>query len=250
VSELARSRRWFRQPLLWFTLSSAALFAWHARFGAKDTHTIVVPRGLGSESERWKLQQAAQREARELGLWRDDPQALAIARERVAELRARPADEPTDAELGDFLERHRDAFDQPELYTFEQVFLDPRRGDLEARGRAVRAELENGGDPRKLADPFRFPAVLTAEPAARVRAVFGKDFLDALSKAPPGTWQTLRSPDGAHLVRLVKKTAGRRVTVAEARSELTRAYELERAANREREALDAAAHEYRFEDEP
>jgi len=250
VSELARSRRWFRQPLLRFALSSAALFAWHARFGAKDAHTIAVPRGLGSESERWKLQQAAQREARELGLWRDDPQALAIARERVAELRARPAAEPTDAQLGEFLERHRDAFDRPQLYAFEQVFLDPRRGDPETRARAVRAELENGGDPGKLTDPFRFPAVLTAEPSARVRAVFGKDFLDALANAQPGTWQTLRSPDGVHLVRLVKRTAGRRASISEARTELLRAYELERAANREREGLDEASREYRFVDVP
>jgi parvulin-like peptidyl-prolyl isomerase len=83
-----------------------------------------------------------------------------------------------------------------------------------------------------------------------VRAVFGKDFLDALSNAEPGAWQTLRSPDGVHMVRLVKKTAGRRVSVAEARKGLVRAYELERAANREREGLDAASREYRFEEVP
>ncbi len=239
-----------RQPLLWFALASLSVFALHARFGAEDPRTIRVPPGLGSEREPWKLRQAAEREARALGLWRDDPQALALALERVAALRARPLAPPTDAELGEFLERHREAFDQPELYAFEQVFFDPRRGDAEARARAAQRELEAGGDPVKLGDPFRFPVALTAEPAARVRAVFGDGFLDALSKARPGAWQTLRSPDGVHLVRLVKKTAGRRIDVADARSELARAYELEQSAIREREALDGAAREYRFVDEP
>jgi hypothetical protein len=239
-----------RQPLLWFALASLSVFALHARFGAKDPHTIQVPPGLGSEGERWKLRQAAEREARALELWRDDPQAIALARERVAALRARPVAPPTDAELREFLERHREAFDRPELYAFEQVFFDPRRGDADARARAAQRELEAGGDPAKLGDPFRFPAVLTAEPAARVRAVFGQAFLDGLSKARPGTWQTLRSPDGVHLVRLVKKTAGRRIDVADARSELARAYELEQRAVREREALERAESEYRFVDEP
>jgi len=250
VSAPSRLGRWLGQPLLWFSLASAGIFWLHARFGAGDPRSVVVPSGLGSAREGWKLRQAAEREARALGLWRDDPLALDIARERVAKLRARPPSEPSDAELAAFLERHRDAFDEPERYAFEQRFFDPRRGDPEARSRAALGRLEDGANPGELGDPFRFPAVFEAEPVARVRAVFGAEFAEALARAKPGVWQALRSTDGVHLVRLVRKMPARRVSVADVREELARAYALARAAESERGALREAAGEYRFVEEP
>jgi hypothetical protein len=263
------SRRWLRDPLLLFLGMAASLFVWEALRGRADERTIRVPSGLRAELERrlsaelgrapsaeeragslarWKVDQAAAREAVALGLGRDDPQLMALLRARVADQRSAAVPEPSEQELAAFLERQRRAFELPALHDFDQVFFDVQKPLAESRAQAALSALEHGTDPAALGDPFRFGSALRGESLARVRSVFGAEFADRLAQAEPGRFYLARSSEGLHAVRLLKRFGGRMPALSEVRPRVVEAWKLERRAAAERDALRALVGEYRFVD--
>ena len=250
-----------------FSILAAGVFAIGTAGGRADERTIVITPAVTAELERaltqelgraptaaeriqalerWKLDEAAAREAVALGLGRDDPQVLSLLRERVAEAAVPSAPAPSERELEAYLESHRAAFERPERYDFEQVFLDPQKPGAEARARSILSALEAGAAPTSLGDSFRFGYALVGESFARVRAVFGPEFAEALSRAEPGRWQIVRSAAGLHVVRLLKKFAGRSPALGDVEKEVSAALEAERKTAHERAALRALVARYRF----
>jgi hypothetical protein len=263
------SRRSLRDPLLLFLSLAAGVFVFEAVRGRTDERTISVPSGLRAELERrlsaelgrvpsaaeraaalarWKVDQAAAREAIALDLGRDDPQVTALLRARVAARRSAAVPEPSEQELTAFLDSQRAAFEQPALHDFEQVFFDLQKPGAESRAQATLLALERGADPKSFGDPFRFGSPLRGESLARVRTVFGPVFAARLAQAEPGHFYLVRSSEGLHAVRLLKKSEGRMPALSEVRPRVVAAWKLERRAAAEREALRALVAEYRFVD--
>jgi hypothetical protein len=263
------SWRVLRDPLLLFLALALGVFVFEALSAPADERTISVPPGLRAELERrlsadlgrapsaeeragafarWKVDQAAAREAIALGLGRDDPQVTALLRARVAARRRAAVPEPSEHELSAFLESQRPAFEQPALHDFDQVFFDVQKPGAESRAQASLSALERGADPRALGDPFRFGSSLRGESLARVRTVFGPEFAARLAQAEPGRFYLARSTEGLHAVRLLKKLEGRMPALSEVRPRVVEAWKLERRAAAERDALRALVGEYRFVD--
>ena len=149
--------RFLREPLLHFMLIGAAIYLLYGVFAEPvaeaDDKTIVVSAGeiewmRSSWQQRWNrpptpeefdglIQQYIRetvlyREALTMGLNQHD---MVIRRRLAQKLEYLAKDlvaltPPTDEELLAYFAEHQDRYQQPALYTFTQVFIDPdKRGD-------------------------------------------------------------------------------------------------------------------------
>lgn len=229
---LANSRRalpgWLREPLLHFVVLGGVVFGIdHVVAGkADDPHTIVVgadvdrearatfqaARGREPNTEElaalhrvWLDNEVLYREGLALQVDRGDP----AIRERVifkalsvidSNVRLPPAD---DTQLRAWFEAHRDRYDEPVRYNFEEAALS---GDSSEA--AVRAFVEtlNGGIPGDAAAGLR---VFKDRPHASLVESYGAVFVQALAAAPPNTWQAMRTRDGWRAMRLDAITAAK-----------------------------------------
>ena len=104
------------------------------------------------------------------------------------------AEEPTEAELADYLQRHVGRFTQPARVRLSHVFLSrDRRGvSLDADAEALLARLvrdgvrvERSGD---LGDPFLFPRDLPPRSERELAKLFGPEFAARAATLPAGQW--------------------------------------------------------------
>ena len=104
-----------------------------------------------------------------------------------------PAD---DTVLRKWFEGHRDKYDEPARYDFEEAALS---GDSsEASVRAFVAAL-NAGTPGDAKAGLR---VFKGRPHANLVQSYGAAFAEALVASRPGTWQALHAPEGWRAMRL------------------------------------------------
>ncbi len=223
-------RRILREPLLHFLLIGLALFVYygHVAPGDRDARRIVVsqaqvddlvrqfratwnqpptPRELSGLVESYVHDEILYREGRALGLDRDD----AVIKRRVRQKLEVMSEEeisheaPTDADLSAYLQVHPDAFRQPAVVAFEQIFFASTgsEADLGRRIDAARRALEHGADPATLGQATMLPARLEETPLDLVGREFGEPFAKQLLAAPVGQWTgPLASGFGVHLVRV------------------------------------------------
>lgn len=256
-----------REPLVHFLVLGGALFAldaWRGGAAPAATGTIVVPAGrieslvaqftkatgrpptpqdtdaLVAEDVR---QEVLYREGLAQGLDRGD----VIVRARIAEKMEMLADdpsagtEPSDDDLRGYLESHRASFDREPGTTLVQVFLDPERhgARLDDDAARLRAKLRSSGagdDAGGAGDGTMLPRRLTEASSSEVASVFGREFADAVTRLPQGSWEgPIRSDRGAHLVLVLGRTPGRRVELADVRDAVAKAWR----ADKQREARDA-----------
>jgi hypothetical protein len=224
---IARPRRpalrlpWLREPLVHFVLLGGLLFAadHFLMRRADDPHTIVVGADVDREAiETFKAARGHDPNAEELTalrrVWLDNEvlyrEGLALQvdkgdtaiRERVifkalsvvdSNVKLPPADDVT---LRKWFEAHREKYDEPARFDFEEAALS---GDnSEAAVRAFVSEL-NGGTPGDAKAGLR---VFKGRPQANLVQSYGGDFADALGRAEPGTWQAFHTRDGWRAVRL------------------------------------------------
>ncbi|WPL11727.1 hypothetical protein Thiosp_01479 [Thiorhodovibrio litoralis] len=185
------------------------------------------------------------REARALGL--DDD--IVIRRLLVEKMRILLAQSPsapalTDADLLDYLDRHRERFLQPAELTFSHLFfgervqgaqLDNQGADLEDAVRATlaRARTLPPADALALSDPFLFGLRFRAYSRPRITARFGMEFAEQVFGLEPGVWSDpIASPYGLHLVLVEEKRAPRLPELAQVRQRLIEAVGAERATQR------------------
>ncbi len=213
--------RWLREPLVHFIVAGGLLFALDRAVSARadDPRRIVVgaevdqearetfksargqypnPQELEALRQVWLDNEVLYREGLALQVDRGDP----TIRERVifkalsvidSQVKLPPVDEKV---LRDWFESHRDKYDEPARYDFEEAALS---GDsAEAAVRAFVAELNRGtpGDARAGLRVFK------GRPHANLVQSYGAEFAGALEKLTPGTWAALRTRDGWRAIRL------------------------------------------------
>jgi len=239
-------RRLLREPLLHFAVLGAALFAAYAVLApaASGGSAIVVSADqIASISARFRAtwqrppsseelaalienhirEEVLYREGLALGLDLDDP----VIRNRVKqkmEIFSEDAMsvEPTDADLQQYMDAHRQVFELPAPMTFEQVYFDPeKRGERLASDtrRALdelRAGRSAGGDATLL------PQRMDRAQPADISSAFGPGFEAVLREAPVGQWSEARSSFGSHVVRVIWRGAATMPTLADARDVVRR----------------------------
>jgi hypothetical protein len=249
-------RRLLREPLLHFLLIGLVLFAGYARLnpGTGNDSLIVVDNTRTLELARqfqatWnrppqpvELQglvdgyvedEILYREGVALGLDEDDPvirrrvrQKLEVISEELSGGKA-----PTVADLEAYLAAHPDAFRQPPLVSFHQVYFgapgpDARRAqDIEA----ARKALDGGADATRFGEPTLLPRSATQQPLDLVARSFGQEFAAQLETLPVGSWQgPVASGFGLHLVRISAREPARLPGLSQVRQVVEREWEADR----------------------
>ena len=223
-----------REPLLHFMFIGAAIYLLYGVFAEPvreaDDKTIVVSAGeiewmQTSWQKRWNRPPTAQefdgliqqyiketvlyREALTMGLNQHDQ----VIRRRLAqklEFLARDLvalTPPTEEELQAYFAEHRFRYQEPALYTFTQVFIDPdTRGDTTLADAAViKANLIAQGDaiedPGALGDDFMLQNYYPEKDKVEIQKLFGSGFAESLIELSPGQWHgPVLSGYGVHLV--------------------------------------------------
>lgn len=183
-------------------------------------------------------------EAVSLGFDRTDPVVRRVLVEQmrlIAEAPGKP-ETLTEAELTDYLDRHRDRFRRPGLVRLTQVFLDAdRRGaTVEEDARRLldrlRGEQVSPEEAPALGDPFlsgHHPALSSPRDLAKI---YGPSFARDVAGLPAGRWAgPIPSTFGWHLVWVHESVPGEPATLAEVRNQVALGL-----ANERREARLAA----------
>ena len=241
-------KRVFGEPLLHFFILGAVLFAAYGglRANGNSNSEIVVTAGQikhlttgflrswrrpPSEEELNDLirsyirEEVYYRQARDMGLDRDDPiirrrlqQKLEFVSEDVA-----AQSEPSESDLEMLLRSQSEKFRLGRSYTFTHVYLNPDRhlGNLAADAEQLLLQLNKGdvtADASTLGDRFLLEAKFQALPESEAAKLFGTAFSDRLAELPIGTWQgPLKSGYGLHLVFVQQRTDGRVPALSEVR---------------------------------
>ena len=227
-----RARRrppgWLREPLLHFVVLGGVLFGIdHVRAGnADDPHTIVVGADVDGEArETFKAARGHEPSAEELAalhrVWLDNEvlyrEGLALQvdkgdpaiRERVifkalsvidSNVRLPATD---DKVLRAWFEGHRDKYDEPARYDFEEAALSGDSSEPAVRDFVAALNRGMPGDAKAGLRVFK------ARPHASLVESYGAEFARTLSEAPSGAWQALRTRDGWRAMRLDAITPAR-----------------------------------------
>jgi len=214
-----------REPLLHFVLLGALLFGVDHMLAARkdDPRRIVVDAEVDRQSIEtfkaarghvpneeelyalrrvWLDNEVLYREGIALGLDKGD----SAIRERVIFKALSMVDagvklpKVEESVLRAWFEQHRDKYDDPARFDFEEGVLAGDRSES-----AVRAFVQglNAGAPGEVEAGLR---VFTARPLNNIEQSYGKEFVSALEAAPPGEWQALPSKEGLRAIRLKSLT--------------------------------------------
>jgi hypothetical protein len=212
---------WTREPLLHFVLLGALLFAADRFFigRADDPHTIVVGAEVDAEARQlFKASRGREPDAGELAalrrVWLDNEvlyrEGLAMQvdkgdtaiRERVifkalsvvdANVKLPPVDDRT---LRAWFDSHRDKYDEPARYDFQEAVL---AGDSAESSVRTFVDALNAGTPGDAKAGLR---VFKGRPHANLVHSYGAEFAKALEDAPAGEWRAHRTRDGWRAMRL------------------------------------------------
>ena len=251
-----------REPLVHFMSIGAVIYLLYGVFAEPvledDDKTIVVSAGeiewmQTAWQKRWNrpptaaefdglIQQYIKetvlyREALTMGLNKHD---MVIRRRLAQKLEFLAKDlvaltPPTDEELQTYFSEHRDRYQEPVLYTFTQVFIDPdKRGDATlARAEAVKvtliAEGEAIDDAGALGDDFMLQSYYPEKDQVEIQKLFGSGFTESLLELSPGQWNgPVLSGYGVHLVYVSNISEPPSPVFAEVRERVTQDWKVER----------------------
>ena len=177
------------------------------------------------------------RQALELGLEREDIVVRRILAQKMRMLIriSTRDDDPSEAELADYLELHRDDYLQSARISLSHVFFSAQqRGDrLERAAAQVAVELVSGSVPRdqgaRLGDPFPLGWDFRSASEHGLAKVFGDEFARQAMGLAPGRWSgPVPSPYGLHLVFVTEKVPPRTPALKAVRSQVLRRLVAER----------------------
>jgi len=255
--------RLLREPLLHFLLIGGAIYLLYGAVAEpvpeENDKTIVVSAGevewmRTSWLKRWNrpptpeeidglLQQYIRetvlyREALTMGLNQHDQ----IIRRRLAQKLEFLAKDlvaltpPSEEELVAYFHAHKDRYQQPALYTFTQVFIDPdKRGDATLDdAEAIKATLIARGDAIEdagaLGDDFMLQNYYPEKDPIEIQKFFGSGFAQSLVDLSPGEWHgPVLSGYGTHLVYVSSVIEPGPPTFAEVRERVVAEWTTERS---------------------
>ena len=251
-----------REPLVHFLFIGAAIYLLYGVFAEpaleETDKTIVVSAGeiewmQTSWQKRWNrpptdaefdglIQQYIKetvlyREALTMGLNKHD---MVIRRRLAQKLEFLAKDlvaltPPSDEELLTYFSEHQDRYQEPALYTFTQVFIDPdKRGDKTlARAEAIKVSLIAEGeaidDAGALGDDFMLQNYYPEKDRVEIQKLFGSGFTESLVDLSPGQWHgPVLSGYGVHLVYVSNINEPPAPVFAEVRERVTQDWKTDR----------------------
>ncbi len=260
-----RPPRWLREPLLHFVVLGGVLFGVdHFLAGnADDPHTIVVGADVDSEArETFKATRGREPNTEELQalhrVWLDNEvlyrEGLALQvdkgdpaiRERVIFKALTVVDSnvhvPTadDQVLRAWFDGHRDKYDEPARYDFEEAALS---GDSSAAAVREFVTALNGGMPGDAKAGLR---VFKNRPHASLAESYGPEFVKTLARAQPDTWQAVRTRDGWRAIRLDASTPAKPAVFEAVRGVVLHDWIDATAAEQRTAAVRALANKYKI----
>lgn len=219
---------WLREPLLHFVVLGGLLFAVdHLVSGkADDPRTIVVGAEVDSEANEtftaargrppnapelqalhqvWLDNEVLYREGLALQVDKGDP----AIRERVIFKALSVIDSNVklpavdDKVLRAWFESHREKYDDPARYDFEEAALS---GDSSESAVQAFVKALSSGTPGDARAGLR---VFKGRPHSNLVESYGTEFARTLEAAPPGVWQALQTRNGWRAMRLNATTQAR-----------------------------------------
>jgi len=209
-----------REPLLWFFIVGAVLFAADNYF-SQQPDTVVVDenvrdrlnklwqgqtgnpttkRELDSLVQKWIREEVLFREALRLGLDRDDSivrrrlvQKLGFLVEEVIE-----EDDDQRQAVQKYYDEHIANYSLPVRYSFSQILFSD-----DSRSAEILFKLEQGADWRGLSETSMLSDSYVSRNEKEIAAIFGRPFTGYLYTFVQGEWVgPIRSSFGFHLIRL------------------------------------------------
>lgn len=240
-------RKGYREPLWQFVAIGFAIFLLYREASPND-HRITItqahveglrqdhlrrtglPPSPEEESaliERLFQDEVLLREALRIGLDRGDPivRRRLLQKMRLLVENLNPVLEPTESELREHFQRHRESFAKEGRISLVHVFLAPdRSGTAPAtEARDILDKLSAGMDPSNFGDPFVHGSRFVRKTRRDLAALFGTSFADGLKALEEGTWcGPMESSYGFHLVRITSRTEEREPTFEDVRPEVYR----------------------------
>lgn len=216
-----RWRTWLREPLVHFVALGGLLFAIdHVLVTrADDPRTIVVGADVDREAiETFRATRNREPDQKELNalrqVWLDNEvlyrEGLALQvdkgdpaiRERVifkalsvidGNVRLPAADEKT---LRAWFESHREKYDEPERYDFQEAALSGDNSEAAVRDFVAALDAGTPGDARAGLRVFK------GRPHANIVQSYSAEFARELEAAPRGEWRAMKTREGWRAMRL------------------------------------------------
>ena len=223
-----------REPLVHFMFIGAFIYLLYGVFAESvpeaDDKTIVVTAGevewmQSTWQKRWNRPPTAkefdgliQQYIREMVLYREaltmglNKHDMVVRRRLAQKLEFLAKDlvaliPPTEEELQIYFDEHQGRYQEPMLYTFTQVFIDPdKRGDatLDDAEKIKATLIEKGDaidDPGALGDRFMLQNYYPGKDQIEIQKQFGSGFTESLIALSAGEWHgPVLSGYGVHLV--------------------------------------------------
>lgn len=246
--------RLVREPLAHFLLIGAAVFGLYALTGSErpaPRDRIVItegrvqqlrqvfartrqrpptPRELQGLIDTFVKEEVYYREALKLGLDRDDTLVRRRMQQKM-EFLIEPDEAAlaaTDTDLQTFLEANRAEFRVPPKLAFQQVFINPAKGEAPAAARIAKLLARLNAAPAQTdvsgsGDPTLLPRDMPLSSLGEISRNFGEEFARALTRLPKSEWAgPVRSPFGLHLVRVTRHRDGYDPPLADIRKAVER----------------------------
>ena len=157
--------------------------------------------------QRWKLDEVVFREAKRLGILREDAGVRAWVAQRAKDVYRglEIQSVPTQQELDLFLAKNRARYEAPERFELEQVFASREKGDAHARARRFKALADQGLGWLGQGDDLEAVAPSFEGAFEDIARQYGLGFATGVSQAAVGEVVVLESTWGVHAVRVKKR---------------------------------------------
>ena len=154
-----------------------------------------------------------------------------------------PLREPSEAELGQFLEQHRSDYELPLLYEHEYVVFPKQEPAAEQRREKVERQLAAGATPASLG----LRSTVANVDRARIEQEFGAVVADQIRAMPVGQWREFETNDRLLLVKM-NGTQGGLAPPAELHQQLLAGWKAATAQKIVEQATETVTQRYRFEE--
>ncbi len=261
----SRLARLLREPTVHFFLLAVALLG-AQRLVAGNPRTIEITPALKADLLRryrdqlnqaptsaqaeafmtaWKTDEALYREALREGIDRDDPtvRSVLVSKMRDRALLRTRIPEPTEAELQQYLERHRDQFATPVICEHEYVEFAKSDPNAERERAKCESELRTGATPASLG----LHSTVANVSRERIEQEFGSEVADKICHLPMEQWQELETNDRLLVVKL-SSTHGGLLPPDVLHARLVASVKSEREQKALAQATQEIAKQYRFEE--